>query len=219
MINILLVDDHKIIRDGLRFYFEDKENLYFVKDEAESGEEALLKIEKTGYDLLLTDISMPRMDGIELVEKVKEITPNLKIIVLTMIGEGKFIKKMISLGVDGFLLKNAGEDELLFAIDKVYKGDSYFSLDVTNALINDMQYKKNLGDKYAPKMSLRVDLTKREIEILKLILAEKSNQEIADELFISIRTVETHKGHLLGKTGAKNLAGLVFYAIENKLIE
>ena len=213
MKKILLVDDHKVVRDGLKYYFEDTE-AFEITDEASNGIEALEKIESGNFDLVITDLSMPEMDGIELMKNIQEKYEGMPVIALTMLGETQHIKQMISHGVNGYLLKNCGEEEIIKALNMVFNGESYFSSEVTNALINDIAGKR----KPKQRLTLETPLSGREKEVLKLIVDEKSNQEIADELFISVRTVDAHKRNMLEKTGAKNVAGLVMYAVEHDLI-
>jgi len=209
----MLVDDHKVVRDGLKYHFEDHAE-FDVSLEASNGEEALNLLTKNEVDVVITDISMPVMDGIAFLKEIREKMPDQKVIALTMLGEVTHIKQMISLGVNGYLLKNSSEDEIILAINTVIEGQNYFSKEVTQSLIDD------LAGKRKPKQRLTIEtpLSKREKEVLRLIAEEYSNQEIADELFISVRTVDSHKHNLLEKTGAKNVAGLVLYAVEHDLI-
>jgi DNA-binding NarL/FixJ family response regulator len=210
---ILLVEDHKIVRDGLKFYFEDTDE-YEIVAEAENGEEGLNILKDDVFDLVITDISMPKMDGIQFMKEVHEKYPNQKVIALTMMGESQHIKQMIAYGVNGYLLKNSGEEEIFKAIEVVFAGETFFSKEVTNAIINDLQGKRK------PKQRLTVEtpLSDREKEVLRLIAEEYSNKEIADKLFISVRTVDAHKRNMLEKTGAKNIAGLIMYAIEHEIV-
>lgn len=209
---ILLVDDHKIIRDGLKLYFEDSDK-YTVASEAENGEQALKILENESFDLVITDISMPVMDGITLTQKIKERNPEQKIMALTMMGENQHIKHMLSAGVNGYILKNSDKSEILKAIDTITNGDNYYSNEVTRIIMDSMTGKK----KPQQRLTLETPLTSREKEVLKLIVKEFSNQEIADALFISTRTVDAHKRNLLEKTGCKNVAGLVVYALEHNI--
>ena len=209
---ILLVDDHKIIRDGLKLYFEDS-NLYEVADEAENGVEGLKKLEESTFDIVITDISMPEMDGITFTQQIKQKSPEQKVMALTMMGENQHIKHMLSAGVNGYILKNSDKSEILNAIETILAGDNYYSGEVTKIIMDGMTGKK----KPTQRLTLETPLTSREKEVLKLIVAEKSNQEIADELFISVRTVDAHKRNLLEKTGCKNVAGLVVYALEHNI--
>jgi len=213
MIKILLVDDHKVVRDGLKYHFEDHPE-YNISFEAANGLEALEILRSETVDIVISDISMPEMDGINLLQEIRKEWPTQKVIALTMLGEVTHIKNMISHGVNGYLLKNSTEEEILKSIDEVNKGNNYFSSEVTQSLIDDLQGKK----KPKQRLTLETPLSKREKEVLSLIAKEYTNQEIADELFISVRTVDSHKHNLLEKTGAKNVAGLVLYAIEHERV-
>lgn len=153
------------------------------------------------------------MDGITLTQKIKEMNPEQKIMALTMMGENQHIKHMLSAGVNGYILKNSDKSEILQAIDTITNGDNYYSNEVTRIIMDSMTGKK----KPQQRLTLETPLTSREKEVLKLIVKEYSNQEIADELFISTRTVDAHKRNLLEKTGCKNVAGLVVYALEHNI--
>ena len=214
MINILLVDDHQVVLDGLKFYFENSKK-YRIKDTASNGLEVLSILEKKSFDLIITDISMPKMNGMEWVEAVRAKDKDQKILIMTMMGEIQHIKKLLALGVNGYLLKNSKQSELFNAIDEIMLGERYFSEEVTKNIMSDL-----MGKKLSPKTRLTVEvpLTDREKEVLSLIVEECSNQEIADSLFISLRTVDSHKRNLLEKTGAKNIAGLVLYAVERNMV-
>lgn len=212
MKTILIVDDHKLIRDGLASYFSN-DSEYEIKDEASNGIEALEKLEQNKVDFVLTDISMPYMDGIELTKKIHKEYPEIKIIALTMWNDNARIKKMMNAGAEGYVLKDCTEGELRTALDEVGKGGTYYSSEVTETVMNALMNKKG------KQIGYDVPLTEREKEVLKLIVEENSNQEIADKLFISPRTVDAHKRNLLEKTGSKNVAGLVMYAIHNNLTD
>ncbi len=212
MKKILLVDDHKIIRNGIRYYFDESQE-YEIGGEASDGIEALEKLYSGKYHLVLTDISMPNMDGINLIKSIRKDFPDLKIIALTMHGEARIIKQVLKENVDGYVLKNSGEDELKEAINAVMSGKEYFDKEASRAIIEDLSKKPAKKE----RLVTEAKLSHREKEILRLITEEYSNQEIANELFISVRTVETHKRNLIEKTGAKNIAGLVMYAIESGL--
>ncbi|MEQ8473764.1 MAG: response regulator transcription factor [Marinoscillum sp.] len=209
---ILLVDDHKIIRDGLKLYFEDNDR-YEVAAEAPNAMDALKILKEEDFDLVITDISMPEMDGIKFTQELKAFKPNQKVMALTMISENQHIKHMLSAGVNGYILKNADKSEIFRAIETILNGENYFSGEVTKIIMDNMAGKK----KPTKRLSIETPLTRREKEVLELIVKEYSNQEIADELFISVRTVDAHKRNLLEKTGCKNIAGLVVYALEHNV--
>ncbi|MFT6881622.1 MAG: DNA-binding NarL/FixJ family response regulator [Marinoscillum sp.] len=213
MKNLMLVDDHKIVRDGIKYYIESEEGLQ-VTGEADNGEKALVLLKKENFDLIITDISMPVMDGLKMMEKICQEYPSQNVLVLTMIDEYRYIKQMLSFGVKSFLLKNSSKDELLLAINKSLKGETYYSAEVIQIIINSLSNRKMNGNE---RLTLEASLTVREKEVLKLIVKEYTNNQIADELFISIRTVDSHKHNLLEKTGSKTLAGLVIYAIEHDI--
>ena len=209
---IILVDDHKIIRDGLKMYFDGNED-YVVEAEAENGIQALEILEKQSFDLVITDISMPEMDGITLAQTIKEKYPDQKVMALTMMGENQHIKHMLAAGVNGYILKNSDKSEIMSAIKTILNGENYYSGSVTKIIIDGIAGKK----KPTQRLTLETPLTTREKEVLKLIVKEYSNKEIADQLFISVRTVDAHKRNLLEKTGCKNIAGLVVYALEHNI--
>lgn len=213
MIKVLLVDDHRLIRDGIRYYLEKQENEFVISGEAANGKQALVFLEKNpeATDIVLTDISMPEMNGIDFTIAAKKLFPNIKIIALTMIKDSQYVKQMLQAGASGYLLKNAREKEIVEALKAVIDGGSYYAQEATQAIMDFMSKKKQHADV--------VSISNREKEVLRLIIDELSNQEIADKLFISIRTVEAHKRNLMEKTGSKTLAGLVKYAINNFLFE
>ncbi len=212
-IRIFIVDDHPMVIDGLLGYLEDT-SLYEVVGTASGGIKALEQLEKVTADIILTDIQMPHIDGLELVRELLRRNPQQKIIVLTMFNEPQLIKRMLQLGVMGYVLKNAGKKEIQQAIGMVMEGGQYYSAEVTHVIMNKL---RGAGQKAV--VSNSPALTEREMEILHLILKQQTNQEIAEELFISARTVEAHKRNLLEKTGSKNVAGLVLYAIDHQLFE
>jgi DNA-binding NarL/FixJ family response regulator len=213
MINVLLVDDHRLIRDGIKFYLDKDDNDITIVGEANNGKQALvyLKNHPDEVDIVLTDISMPEMNGIDLAHEVNKSFPEVKIIALTMIQDSQYIKQMLHAGAAGYLLKNAREKEIVKAVKAVHQGESYYAQEATKAIM-DFMSKKQRNSEIAP-------ISKREKEVLRLIIDELSNQEIADKLFISIRTVEAHKRNLMEKTNSKTLAGLVKYAMTNFLFE
>lgn len=207
---ILLVDDHKIVRQVLKEFLIEKLNGIAV-DEANNGIEGLHRVRQASYDLVIADINMPQMDGIQMMKEIHKHDPNLKVVALSMMDDQVSIKKMLQAGAVGYVLKEGNTQELLNAIQIIINGNKYFSPSVAEVIMSSLTKSNN---RYTG-----VKLTKREKEVLKAIFEEKSNQQIADELFISLRTVETHKYNIMEKTGAKNLAGLVKYAIKEKLFD
>jgi len=215
-IKVLLADDHKIIRIGLRGILEREEDMEVV-GEAESGSEVLDMLQQTVTDVVLMDIDMGRSNGTETTRKVRAMFPDVRVLALTMHEEAEHIIYMLEAGASGYLLKNVGRDELLSAIRTVVQGNSYFSHTVSATLLKAITDLKSKPSSTA-KQASGSPLSDREIEVLKLIAQEHSNGEIAEKLFISIRTVDTHRRNILEKLQVKNTAGLVKYAIEKAII-
>lgn len=213
-IKVLIADDHKIIRVGLRGILEREADIEVI-GEAEDGNQVLDILTGTITEVVLMDIDMGRSNGIDTTKMVKASYPDVHILALTMHEEQDHIIRMLEAGASGYLLKNAGREELLAAIHAVVKGDSYFSNTVSATLLKALT---NLKGKPAIKSGNGTPLSDREIEVLRLIAQENSNGEIAEKLFISIRTVDTHRRNILEKLQVKNTAGLVKYAIEKALI-
>jgi DNA-binding NarL/FixJ family response regulator len=213
MTNILLVDDHQIIIDGLKGLLEGEENIGNLY-EARNGAETFKAVMNHPVDLLLLDINLPDKSGFDICQELKSQLGCPKIIALTMHGNAGYINKMIKAGVDGYLLKNTGREELLKAIHTIMGGERYFSKEVMDALLaGQSQIKKPKTSDFIQK------LTRREKEILKLITEEYTTDEIASKLFISSTTVITHRKSLLRKVNAKNVAGLVKKTFEFGLLE
>jgi len=216
-IRLILADDHKVVRDGLKRMLEQQDNIELI-GEAENGQEVLDLLDGVDADVILSDLNMPVMDGLELTEEVVKNHSNTKVIILTMLDEPHYIKKLMGSGAEGYLFKNSGVEEVVDAIEKVNEGNTYMSEEVTDSLA---QYviKRKKSNPENTKFGMKIELTKRELEVLELIIKEYSNQEIADELYISVRTVDAHKRNLIEKTGSRNLAGLVMYAIAHELFD
>ncbi len=215
-IRILLVDDHQLFRDGIKSLLEEESHLRVVR-EAENGQQALNLFEEQEIDLILCDLNMPVMGGVECVKQFRKKWPQLPILILTMADDELQIKQMLKSGASGYVLKNSSKAELILAIDSVITGELYYSPRVANIIMEDLA-KNNLANilPHSPPGQL---LSEREIEVLKLIANEYSNREISDKLFISVRTVDSHRRNLLQKTGAKNTAGLTRYALQHNLIQ
>lgn len=209
--NILLVEDHPIMRQAIKIQLElDKPN--YLIDECGNGKQALLFLSKNQYDLMITDIKMPKMNGVELVKLAKKQSLDTKILTISMFTDYKHISEMVKIGVDGYISKNTNNEEFLHAIEVILNNETYYSKEISNNLIKGMR-----EDKY--KTNLVKSLSKRELEILLLVLKEYSNKEIAKKLCISSRTVETHKHNLLQKTDSKTVAGLFKFALQNELFD
>lgn len=212
IIKILLVDDHPIIRDAIKLYFESIEDIS-ISGEADHGLDALELLKNNQYDLVITDIVMPEMNGVELLTEMQQQYPNQNVLVLSMINEASQVKKMISLGARGYVLKNSPKEEILNAIHTIAKGETYYSKEVFEIIMGQIA-----GRKPKQRLTFEIPLTRREKEIVKLVMEEFTNQEIADKLFLSVRTIEAHKRNILEKTGCKTVAGLAIYAIERGII-
>jgi len=207
---IIITDDHQLFRNGLKILLNAFPE-FEVAGEASNGEEFLKLIGNTTADVALMDINMPEMDGIEATRKGLKICPGISIIALSMYGEEEYYYKMIDAGAKGFILKDSDISDVREAIHTITKGGSYFSQELLYHVIQKIKHREN--------ESKTANLSKREKEILIKICEGLSNQEIAETLFISKRTVDKHLANLLGKTNSKNTASLILFAIKNKLIE
>jgi len=212
-IKIFIADDHAIFRDGLRTLLSNISGLE-VLEEAANGLEMLKKLETCQPDIILTDISMPEMDGIEATEKALQRFPDLKIIALTSYTDHIYYYKMIKAGVQGFVLKKAGKEELEEAIHLVMEGKNFFPQDILRNLVFSLSHKDSIA-----LQEKQVSLSKREIEVLELLCQGYTNKEIAEKLHLSHKTVDNHRTNLLSKTGTRNTAHLVMFAIKNHFIE
>lgn len=211
--NILLVDDHQIVTDGLKTLLAGEENIDQIY-ETHTGKATLKTALNDPIDLILLDINLPDISGFEICKKLKTKKESIKIIALTMHSNAGYISKMIKAGVDGYLLKNTGREELLQAIRTVAEGGRYFSREATeNLLSGETQARKPKSSDFIQK------LTRREKEVLQLIVEEYTTDEIAGKLFVSSTTVISHRKSLLRKLNAKNTAGLVKAAYEFGLLK
>ncbi len=212
-IAIYIVDDHKIFRDGVISLINYEDDMQVIGS-AGSIEEFMGDILKYDPDIILMDISLKDGEGTDASSWLKEKKPDSKVLILSMHRDEKYVKKVIDSGANGYLLKDSGTEEMIKAIKTVHDGHPFYSPEIMNTMV------KQLVTGNSPKKELAGQkLTRREIEVLKLIAEEQSNQEIADLLFISIRTVNTHRTNLLNKLEVKNTAGLVRYAIKNGIAE
>src|ERR1051325_11667180 len=211
-IKLFFVDDHQMLIDGMKALLKN-EGEFEVCGEANDSERALELLQKSIPDILISDINMPGMSGIELARKVKEQFPSVQILALSMYGEKSMISEMLDAGVSGYILKNTGREELVNALMKISEGGLFFSDEVSAEMMKAMSERAQKKEEKE-----EVTLTLREKEILKLIAKEYSNAQIADTLFISERTVETHRKNIFRKTNTKTVVGLIKYAFENKLI-
>jgi DNA-binding NarL/FixJ family response regulator len=212
-INIVITDDHKLFRKGIIALLEDFDFIGEI-NEASNGKELLelLSVIKILPDIILLDLRMPVMDGVEAQQKIRELYPGIKVIILTMEDDEQFILHLISEGVNGYLLKNADPVEMEQAILKVYEKGFYFSEDISSLVL------KNLNKKEKAETIFNPDFSERELQVLKLICKEYTNAEIAETFDVSIRTAEGYRQKLVEKTGAKNIAGLVVLALKHKWV-
>lgn len=205
-IKILLVDDHQIIIDGLKSLLQNSDEIVVVA-EANNGREALRILDILEIDVILMDIDMPVLNGINTLKEITNRSYSAKVIILSMHNEAGMIKSLISIGANGYLLKSCAQEELIGAIRKVASGQSCFSTEVTLSLLNPTQSNQTTEL-----------LTERETEIIKLIAEGFSNKEIGSKLYISHRTVDTHRTNLMKKLDVSNIAGLISYAIRNGIV-
>lgn len=206
--NIAIVDDHKMFLDGISTIIENNEtyHILFKTQNGQFVENYLKTPEKNKVDLLITDISMPGMDGITLVKNIRKRDNQLKILVVSMLTEYPKITKLMEYGIQGYIPKNAEQKELIQAISVVLQGGKYFS--------DEIQHILQSGNKVHITFDEQVKLTRREIDVITLIAKEYTTQEIADSLFISKHTVESYRKKLIAKLQVKNIAGLVKYALK-----
>lgn len=211
-LKICIVDDHKLFREGLKLLLSTQDFVRHIY-EASSGKEFVENLPLMECDVVLMDIEMPEMNGIEATEKALNLRPGLKVIVLSMYGDEQYYYKMVDAGVKGFVLKSSGIEKVITAIHQVAAGENYFSEELLMNILNHMRE----GNKPEAEIPDN-EISERELEILYHVCLGLSNQEIADKLFISKRTVDKHRANLLSKTGCRNTAALVMYAIKNKMI-
>lgn len=210
-IKVLLADDHQIILDGLQSLLKNAAEITVIA-EANNGREALRVLELLQPDVVLMDIDMPVMNGIEALKEIRRRFPTVKVIILSMHSETGMIRSLMDLGAQGYLLKSCSQEELFTAIRKVARGQSFFSPDVTLSLL------RTDGGERTIKDARNEMLTDRESEILKLIVGGFSNKEIGEKLFISHRTVDTHRTNIMKKLNVSNIAGLISYAIRHGMV-
>ncbi|HNY07528.1 MAG TPA: response regulator transcription factor [Bacteroidales bacterium] len=213
-IRLIIIDDHQLSRDGIKALLSDIEFNATV-EVAESGDEALLLFETQIFDVALVDINMPGMSGIQLTCEIKKNYPVTKVIALSMYDDHTYISKMIEAGASGYILKNINIEDLIEAINTVIKGNFYLSKDIQKVID---EHVAPANESYKTVKSNIIHLSYREQEILNLIAKEFTNEQIAQQLFISERTVETHRKNIFIKTKQKTIVGLIKYAIENKLL-
>ena len=207
---ILLVDDHQMFIDGMKSILH-KQSTFQVVAEALDGDEALKILENQEIDIVISDISMPKMSGIELTKIVKQKYPEIKVIIVSMHNDRAVVSEILMAEAEGYILKNTGKKELLDALMKVADNGTFYSNDVLKVMMQTVKIERRQIEEIK-------QLTEREIEILKLIVEEFSSDQIAEKLFISKRTVDTHRTNILNKTNSKTLVGLIKYAVKNGIV-
>jgi len=213
VIKIVLADDHKIVRNGVRSLLENEQEIQIVS-EAENGEDAWNMVKKYKPHVLVTDINMPKMNGIELTQKIAQSNYRTEVMILSMYNDEAYILRSVEAGVMGYLPKDADYEDIIKGIKEIAAGNLYYNAEVTRIITDSIVSSPNSRK----KKRIAVTLTKREAEILESIVKGNSNKIIADNLFISTRTVDTHRTNIMKKLKARNTADLVRIAIESALV-
>jgi DNA-binding NarL/FixJ family response regulator len=213
-IKIAIADDYRIFREGLKVGLSADDNLEVVL-EADNGEDLLKGLQAISPDVILMDLKMPIMDGMEATKEVRKKYPLVKVLVVSMYDDDKFIIHLMENGANGYLLKNAEPDEILRSIYAVHENGYYFNDLVNKALLKKLILKNN----FKPAFNQNVELTEREQEVLKLICQEKTAIEIAKEIFLSPRSIEGIRQRMIEKIGVRNTAGIVMFAVKNGLVD
>lgn len=213
-IRIIIADDHELLREGFSLLLKKQKEIEIV-DEASNGKDLLEKVRKLQPDVVVTDIQMPEMDGIQATKKIKEEFPQIEVIALTMFNEDHLIIDMLESGAKGYLLKNTSQKELSEAIKAVYNGGTHFCSSTSERLKTMIVQSKFNPYKKKPSEIF----SEREIEVMKLICQQMQNKEIAEKLFISVRTVEGYREKVFEKTGARTIAGVTIFAIKNGIYQ
>jgi len=208
--NVLIADDHQMFIDGVKLSLR-KETAFKVVAQALTGKEAYEIIQSTPVDIIITDISMPEMSGVELSYAIKQHYSHIKVLVITSYSDIEIINEIVSSGAEGYLLKNAGKHELIKALKKISEGGLYYAEEVSAILFKQIQQSN-------PRNDIVKKLTPREIQIIELIAKEYSSVQIAAELKISPLTVETHRKNIYEKTNSKTVVGLIKFALESNLL-
>lgn len=213
-VNIAIADDHKIFKEGIRYALKDKKRIHILW-EAENGLDLMCKMAETCPDVLLLDISMPEMDGVNAIKLLRKQYEEAKIIVLTMYDEQEMITRMMEMGANAYLIKTTDPEEIYQAILTCMNNDFYFNDLVNKAVLTKLQSKKTARQFYPTQ----VKFSDKELRILRLLADDKTTEEISKQVFLSPRTVETIRQNMKSKVGAKTIAGLIVYGMRNQLIE
>lgn len=212
-IRVFLADDHKILRESLVILLSQKDNIEVV-GAAGDGQEAYRKILELQPDIAVLDISIPRLNGLDLAERLRTELPGVKVVILTMHKSGEFVSKALCAGVRGYVLKDNALEELIECIELVYTNKIYLSQDITGIVVEGFVHNSRDGAESGENA-----ISSREREILQLLAEGKSNKDISDLLNLSIKTVETHRANIMRKMNFKNITDLVLYAVRNHIIE
>lgn len=216
VIKVLLAEDHNIVRNGIRSLLDKQADINVV-GEATDGLEVLHIVDKgVKPDIVLTDINMPNLNGLALIEQLRQRLPDVKVLILSMLDHENYVVQAVDAGASGFLLKNVGEEEMIFAIRHVNAGNLYVCSELMSKFIAKVS---SIPQEDENEIKVAIDLSRREIEILLLIAEGLTNNEIAEKLFTSRRTVEGHRQNILEKTGARNTATLIRFAVRNGIID
>ncbi|MCC3157658.1 response regulator transcription factor [Hymenobacter sp. 15J16-1T3B] len=215
MTRLLLVDDHTIIRDGIQALLADVPDFQVV-GQARNGRELLDMLPDTPADVVLMDLNMPEMSGFEAVPLLRQQFPQVRVLILSMLDHEKYVHQVLEAGALGYVLKNASKEEIVYAIRTVAAGKAFLCTEIGLSLLSKLV--QGPATAAAPGTKKPSDLSNRETEVLKLIAEGLTNAEIADKLFTSKRTIETHRQNIIEKTQAKNTAALIKYAMENGLL-
>lgn len=209
-IKVLVADDHQLFVDGVKLILKKHPDVQVVA-EAADGASLLKQLKETAIDLVITDLSMPGMKGIDLVKTIKQQFPQVKLLVVTMHNEQEIINEILQAEAEGYILKNSGKAEMLEAVSNLINGKTHYDQEVLHQLIQNIKKEKRPVIKAKP-------LTERELQILALIVKELTSKEIAEQLGISKQTVDTHRLHIMEKTGAQTLVGLIKYALSSSIV-
>lgn len=215
-VRVAIADDHALFREGIKMIVESRDNFKCIL-EADNGKALLEGIAKSPKkpDVVLLDLKMPVMDGMETTKVLRAEYPTIKILILTMLDQDDYILHLLDLGANGYLLKNSSSAEVQKAIATVYERDYYFSEHVSQVMLSGLQKKR----RPIPVLNATSRITEREQEVLRLMCDEMTTAEIAERLFVSVRTVETHRKHLMEKLGAKNTAGIIYRALKEGVLD
>ncbi|PIB36198.1 hypothetical protein BFP72_12740 [Reichenbachiella sp. 5M10] len=204
MIKVLIADDHEVIVEGLKALLSGEPELEIVSH-AHNGHQVLAQLEMNAIDVVLLDINMPELDGLETTKLIRQDHPKVKVLILSMYNKPEFIRHLIEIGAHGYVLKNTPKKELIEAIQNVHHGIEHFSEEIKDTIMKNLKTKGHVGEAY---------LTDRERDIIRLLADGFTTNEIAEKLFISVHTVDTHRKNLLTKLNQKNIASLIRYAVE-----